>query len=67
MKLKVEFQNEMAKLTMTPEDEWEQKMLGAVSKGNPSLNVKIEYDSEGHYTYGKCKAVRVLLFSGEQP
>ena len=61
MKISAEFQNGICRLALTPVDEWEQKLLGAVAKGADSLSAIVTYKPEGHFTYGKCQAVQILL------
>lgn len=61
MKVSAEFLNGICRLTLTPDDEWEQKLLGAVAKGNDTLSALVTYKPEGHYTHGKCQAVQVQL------
>lgn len=61
MKVSAEFQNGMCQLTLTPADEWEQKLLGAVAKGNQTLSARVTYKSEGHMSYGKCAVVQIQL------
>jgi len=48
-------------LILTPEDAWEQHLLGAIAKGGEALDGLVEYEPEWHYSYGKCKAVKILL------
>ena len=64
MKVSAEFKNGMCRLLLTPDDEWEQKLLGAVAKGGDSLNAVVTYKPEGHFSYGKCSAVQVQLEAG---
>ena len=66
MKLSAEFQNGTCRLLITTEDEWEQKLLGAVAKGGDKLDALVEYKSEGHFTNYKCAAVHVLLDAGRK-
>ena len=54
MKIKAEFQNGMCKLLLTPEDEWEKKLIGSIAKGGKTLNGIVKYTPEVHFTYGKC-------------
>lgn len=61
MKVSAEFQNGICRLTLTPADEWEQKLLGAVAKGSNALSAVVTYKPEGHYSYGKCEVVQVQL------
>ena len=65
MKVSAEFKNGMCKLLIKPDDEWEQKLLGAVAKGGDSLSALIKYEPEGHFSYGKAKAVAIQLEAGE--
>jgi len=60
MKLSANFKNGLCKLDLIPEDEWEEKLLGAVAKGGNTLEAHVTYKSEA-YTYGKCSAVYVQL------
>lgn len=43
MKVAAEFQNEVCRLVLTPADEWEQKLLGAVAKGSDTLSAVVTY------------------------
>lgn len=61
MKLSLEFKNQKAKVIIFPEDEWEEKLLGAVAKGGESLEAIVKYEPQGHYSYGKCKVVSIEL------
>jgi len=61
MNMKLEFQNGAARLVITPCDEWEQKMLGAVAKGGEKLDAFVAYKSNGHFSYGKFDSVSVTL------
>ena len=61
MKAKLEFNNGECQLIITPCDEWEQKMLGAVAKGGDKLDALVTYKPDGHFSYGKCSAVNVRL------
>jgi hypothetical protein len=63
MDTKLEFKNGLCLLVITPSDEWEQKLLSAVAKGGDSLEADVIYSSEGHFTYGNCKAVKITLFA----
>ena len=64
MDVKAEFKNGACRLHMAPSDEWEKKLLGAVAKGGETLSSVITYKSDGHFGYGKCEAVSVLLEAG---
>lgn len=64
MKVSAEFQNGMCKVLLTPDDEWEQKLLGAVAKGGDKLHALVNYKPEGHFTYGKCQVVTIQLEAG---
>ena len=64
MKVSAEFKNGMCKLHMTPEDEWEEKLIGAVAKGSETLSALVRYEPQGHFTYGKAKAVAIQLEAG---
>ena len=66
MKASAEFLNGMCRLLLTPEDEWEKKLLGAVAKGEDKLDALVTYKPDGHFSYGKCDAVQVLLSSGRK-
>ena len=61
MHMKLEFENGEAKLTITPSDEWERKMLCAVAKGGDALEAEAYYKSEGHLSYGECKCVALKI------
>jgi hypothetical protein len=61
MKIKAEFAHGMCRLVITPEDKWEQKLMGAVAKGGDALEARVEYETAGHFGHGECTAVRVLL------
>ena len=61
MKLSAEFQNGLCQLSLIPSDEWEQLLLGSIAKGGERLEATVTYQPEGHYSYGKCKAVKILL------
>lgn len=65
MKVAAEFQNGICRLVLTPADEWEQKLLGAVAKGSDTLSALVTYKPEGHFSYGKCHAVHIQLEAGE--
>ena len=65
MKISAEFKNGSCMLYLTPADEWEQTLLGAVAKGGEKLEAIVTYQSEGHYSYGKCKAVKIILSAEE--
>jgi hypothetical protein len=64
MEVKAEFKNGACRLHLVPADEWEKLLLGAVAKGGETLSAVVTYKSEGHFTYGKCEAVHVLLEAG---
>lgn len=66
MKVSAEFVDGVCVLNLTPSDEWEQKLLGAVAKGENKLQATVTYHSEGHYSYEKCESVRVVLQSHEE-
>lgn len=59
MQIKASFENGVCYLTMTPEDKWEKKLLGAIAKGGKELLAKVEYTPEGHFSYGNCEAVHI--------
>lgn len=61
MKVSVEFKNGMCRLLLTPDDEWEQHLVGAVAKGGEKLEALVTYKTEGHFTHAKCKAVTIQL------
>lgn len=61
MKLTAEFKNEICILSLTADDEWEEKLLGAIAKGGDELVAIVEYRSKGHFSYGKGKAIKVVL------
>lgn len=61
MHTRIVIEDGKATLELRPEDEWEQKLIGAIAKGGESLSAAIKYEPDGHYTYGKCKAVRIEL------
>lgn len=61
MKISAEFKNGACKLVVTTEDEWEQKLLGAVAKGGDLLSASVSYSAEGHFTHGRGKAVSIVL------
>ena len=61
MKVKAEFEGEACVATLTPENEWEQRLLGAVARGGTSLDGTAIYKPDGHYTYGKAACVQVRL------
>ena len=65
MKLSAEFKNGMCKLFLKTEDEWEQKLLGAVAKGSDKLNADVAYKYEGHFSLCKGKVVEIILAAGE--
>lgn len=64
MKIAAEFKNGMCQLLLTPEDEWEKQLVGAVAKGGKTLDGLVTYKSEGHHSYGKCEAIRIQLEAG---
>jgi hypothetical protein len=64
MDVSAEFKNGACKLWLTPEDDWEKKLLAAVAKGGESLSAVVTYVPDGHYTYGKAQAVQVVLEAG---
>lgn len=66
MKIAARFVDGVCVLEMTPSDEWEQQLLGAVAKGQDKLDATVVYHSEGHFSYGKCKTVRVTLQSHQE-
>lgn len=66
MKTKLVFENGQCSFHLIPENEWEQKLLGAVANGGDSLSASVKYKTEGHFTYGKCSAVEVVLIATEQ-
>lgn len=61
MKVSLEFQNGACKAKLITEDDWEQLLLGAIAKGGGTLSCKVDYESSGHVSYGKCKAVSLFL------
>jgi len=67
MQIKAEFANGSCRLILTPEDAWEQHLLGAIAKGGEALDGLVEYEPEWHYSYGKCKAVKILLGAANAP
>lgn len=64
MKVSAEFKDGVCKILLTPDDEWEQKLLGAVAKGGEKLDAIVKYKAEGHFSYGKCAAVGIELGAG---
>ena len=64
MDVRAEFKNGMCRLHLTPDDEWEQKLLGAIAKGGVQLNATVSYKQEGHFSYGNASAVCVTLEAG---
>jgi len=66
MDLRAEFKNGGCKLYLTPSDDWEEKLLGAVAKGGNKLEAIVTYKPEGHFTHGQCKAVHILLQAGNE-
>ena len=61
MDARLEFKNGDSFLTITPSDEWERLLLGAVAKGGDKLTAEVHYTPSGHFSYGKCEAVKVVL------
>lgn len=61
MKVKAEFEDGECAVTLTPENEWEQKLLGAIAKGGTKLEGYATYKPDGHYSYGKAACVQVRL------
>lgn len=61
MKLKAEFENGRCKLTMVPEGDWEQRIVGAVLKDDYEVFCKSEVSYEGHQSYGKVKEIKLTL------
>lgn len=35
--------------------------MGAVAKGGDKLDVLVTYKPEGHFTYGKCQVVELIM------
>lgn len=66
MDVKAEFKNGGCMLILTPSDEWEKKLLGAVAKGGETLSATITYRPAGHFSHGICEAVQVTLAAGRQ-
>lgn len=53
MDVKAEFKNGMCRLTITPSDEWEKKLLGAVAKGGVEMSARVIYMPDGHFSHQK--------------
>ncbi len=64
MEVKAEFKNGACSLQLTPSDQWEKLLLGSVAKGEQALSAVVTYESDGHFSYGRCEAVHVLLEAG---
>lgn len=65
MDIRAEFKNGACKLFLTPSDKWEQELIGSIAKGGDTLDAVVKYESEGHFSYGKCAVVEILLNTGE--
>jgi len=63
MKLSAVFQNGMCQLELRTEDEFEEKLLGAVAKNSGGLGCVLEY--EPGYMNSRGKVVKVLLDARE--
>ena len=61
MKVSAEFKDGVCKLSLTPDDPWEKKLLGAVAKGGTELGALVKYTPNGHFSYGECECVEVQL------
>lgn len=62
--VRAEFKNGACRLYLTPTDEWEKKLLGAVAKGGVELNAIVTYKPDGHFSHGNAAAIQVLLEAG---
>lgn len=65
MDIKAEFKNGMGKLIITPADEWEKQLVGAIAKGGDVLMADVTYKPEGHFSYGKCEAISIVLSASQ--
>lgn len=66
MKTTVVFENNEARVVLSPDNEWEQKLLGAVVAGATKVEGEVTYVYEGHPSYGKAKLVTVALRSAKE-
>ena len=65
MKTELIFKNQFCKLVITPEDDWEKKLLGAVAKEGNALDAEVTYSAKKHFSYGECESVEILLCAKE--
>lgn len=61
MEIIAKFINEECEVSLIPDTEWEQKLLGAIAKGGNKLQARVDYKSEGHVSYGKCAVTNITL------
>jgi len=65
MKVVAEFKNGMCRLFLTPEDQWEKLLLGAVAKGGEKMSALVTYKPAGHVSYGMAEEVQIQLEAGD--
>lgn len=61
MQTQLTFKNGKCSITLTPEGEWEQRLVGALTNGKDCLQGKVIYNPEGHLSNQRCRAVAIEL------
>lgn len=71
MQTQLIFKNGKCSITLTPEGDWEQRLVGALSQGKAGLKGTVTYNPEGHYANQRGRAIAIKLEAlpdqGEQP
>jgi hypothetical protein len=67
MNISAEFKHGMCQVTISPSDDWERKLLGAIAKGGNTLSAQVEYKFDGHFSHGDCEVVHILLCAAKGP
>lgn len=66
METVVEFKDGVCSLSLTPSDDWERVLLGAIAKGGLKLDAQVIYKPQGHPTYGKAEVVKIRLTATQE-
>lgn len=61
MKTKLTFYNGKCSITLTPEGEWEQRLVGALAQGKEGLKGTVCYKAEGHFSNQRCAVISIEL------
>lgn len=61
MNTTLEFRNGRARLILKPDDEWEQRLLGAITKGSGNIEASVKYKPYGHFSNQRSEVIEILL------